>query len=215
MKIDRRVVLGILLAGLLFFTGILLRDFLLANFVKPIALLLWAGNRLISSINQSAYWAGLILVLLLISLLRFSWQPAIYETDKPGNENDSLYSVRQWRTLILLTSDEADRLNFLKNSLRTLLTDIYAARSPSQAPWKIYEDFAQGDIRLPVSIREFLMLDPSAKARPTVIQRLQHLSQAPARLVRHWTKQDRAEYYQSIAEVISFLEKQLENEDEQ
>lgn len=63
MKIDRRVIIGVLLAGLLFLTGFLLRDFLLMNIVKPMALLLWIGNRLLSSIDQVAYWVGLILVL--------------------------------------------------------------------------------------------------------------------------------------------------------
>jgi hypothetical protein len=81
--------------------------------------------------------------------------------------------------------------------------------------WQIYEDFEQGDIRLPDPIRKFLALYPPSKTPPTLKQRLQRHSQAPARLARRWTKQDQAEYYQSIAEVISFMEKQLENEDEQ
>ncbi len=215
MNIIRRFVIGILLAGALFLAGILLRGFLLANFVKPVALLLWIGNRLIASIDQAAYWAGLVLVLIFISLWRFSRQTAIHEVDRSGNGNATLYSFRHWRTLILLTSDEADRLNFLKRSLGTLLIDVYAARQPSHMAWKIYEDIEQGDIRLPESIRKFLMLDPPSPARPTLTQRLQRLSQAPARFIRHRTKQDRAEYYQSIAEVITFLEQQRENEDEQ
>jgi len=212
MKIDRRVVFCILMAGLLFLAGILLRDFLLANFVKPIALMLWTCNRLIASIDQTAYWAGLILVLILISLLRLSRQQVIQEVDHTGRENATLDSIRYWRALILLTSNESDRLNFLKNPLQTLLKDIYALRPHSQVSGKTDEDFEQGAMMLPDSIREFLKIDPPSNVHPNLMQRPR---QAPIGFVRHWVKQDQTEYYQSIAEVISFMEKQLENEDEQ
>ncbi len=215
MKINRRFVFGLLVIVLLFLTGFLLRDFLLENFVKPIALLLWIGNRLIASIDQAAYWIGLILVLVFISLLRVMRRPVTYEVDSSDRENVTLSSIRHWRTLILLTTDETGRLNLLKNALQVLLKDLYASKDPTQARWKIYEDVERGDITLPESIREFLMLDPPPNARPTPLHLLQRLGQAPARLVRHWTGQEQAEYYQSIAEVISFMEQQLENEDEQ
>jgi hypothetical protein len=212
MKISRRVVFGILLAGVLFFTAILLRDFLLENFVKPIALLLWTGNRLIASIDQSVYWAGLILVLIGISLLRFSTQQGIPEVDDTENGNATLDRIRYWRTLILLTSNEPHRLNFLKNAMQKLMFDIYASQQPSQVPWKIYQDIEQGDIILPGSISEFLLLGRSRNDRPNIIQRLR---QARRKRVLHWQKQGAAEYYQSIAEVISFMEKELEKNDDE
>lgn len=212
---DRRLGLGLLLAGLLFCAGFLLRDFLLAGFVRPMALLLWIGNRLIATVDQTAYWAGLILLLAFASLLRLSKQTTTYKVRHAENENATLFSIRHWRTLILLTSDETDRLNFLKQSLQRLLKDIYAAKEPSQVPWKIDEDIEQGNIRLPGTVQEFLMLAPPAQAPPTLAQRLRRLGQGPARWYRHWTKQDVTEYYQSIAEVISLMEKELENEDEQ
>lgn len=200
MNTNRRLVLGILLTGLLFLTGFLLRDFLLANIVKPMALLLWAGNRLIASIDQAAYWIGLILVLVFIGLARLTRQPVIDVVEPTKNESATLNSIRHWRTLILLSSSEPDKLDYLKPSLQTLLKALHAAREPSQALWRIHENIEQGDIRLPDSIREYLLLDPPAKTRPSLVRRLK--------------KQSQAEYYQSIAEVVSYLEKQLENEDE-
>ncbi len=215
MKIDRRVVLGLLLIGLIFSAGFLLRDFLLANLVKPMALLLWMGSRLIASIDQLTYWAGLILALLLISLPRLLRRQPGPEESRAGNATGTLYSIRHWRTLILLNTNEADRLNYLKNSLRTLLNDLYASRESSQVSLNTHDDIAQGDTRLPDSIREFLLLSPPSEAMTTQAQPWQRLSRAPARFFRRRTKQDQAKYYQSIEEVISFMEKQLENEDEQ
>jgi hypothetical protein len=215
MKIHRRVVFGILLAALLFFTAFLLRDFLLENFVKPIALLLWSGNRLIASIDQSTYWAGLILVLICFSLLRFLRRNVIQEVEHAENGNATLDRIRYWRTLILLTTHQSGRFNFLKNALQKLMKDIYAAKQSSQAPWKIHQDIEQGDMLLPDSISAFLLLGPSNNAPPNSMQRLQRLLQAPTRQVRHWQKQDEAEYYQSIDEVISFMEKELEKDDDQ
>lgn len=214
MKINRWVGIGILVSGVLLLAGILLRDFLLVNFVQPMALMLWVGRRVIISIDQSVYWAGLILAVTFITLLRLSKQQTIHETEHPHSGNATLNNMGHWRTLILLTSDETDQLNFLKHSMRTLLKDIYASKSPSLVPWKIYQGVEEGDISVPESIRNFLMLDPVPKPPPNLIERLRRFIQSPFGWGRRWTRQYQADYYRNIAESISFMENELENEDD-
>lgn len=215
MKTGRRVRLGVILAGLLLLAGFLLRGWLLAHFVRPMALLLWSGSRLAAAIDQSSYWVGLILGLIAAVLVRLLRQQALLEGEPAENGNATLHSIGHWRTLILLTSSESDRLNLLKNAMQKLLKEIYASKQPSERPWKIYQEVEQGEVTLPGRVRKFLMLDPPNETRPTLMQQLRRASQAPVGKGRRWTKQERDAYYQSIAEVISFMETELENEDGQ
>jgi hypothetical protein len=215
MKISRRMVVGILLAGLVLAAGFLLRSVILENFVRPVALLLWVVNRLLASVDQVVYWVGLILAALFITLSRIAARPMDLGEIHYTAENATLQNMNQWRALILLTRDETDRPNPLRQSLASLLKNVYASKQPNQVPWEVNEALERGDIPLPEPIRAFLMIHQAQNTRPSWLQRVRHISQLPSRWVRHWTGQDVTDYYSSIAEVISFMEKQLESDDDE
>lgn len=213
MKISRRAVLGILLFGLLLLTGILLRSAILENFVRPVALLLWMTNRVFASVDQVVYWFMLILIILFITFTRITISTKNLETFTHSAASSTLENMNLWRTMILTTQDETVRKNLLRQSLANLLRDVYASKQPHRAPWEIYDALEQGEIPLPDSLRDFLLLNQ--KQPPSLIQRLQHAIQAPSRWVHHWTGQDVRDYYASIEEVIAFMEKKLESEDDE
>lgn len=217
MKITWRTGLGILLVGLILMVGFLLRSVILEDFVKPIALLLWTGNRLLASVDQIVYWIGLLLAALFVTFVRMAIH-ALQPTDPAmihyTSANTVLKKVVEWRTTILLTHDETDQPNHLRRSLLNLLKDVYASKRPNLVPREVYEAFEKGDIPLPQQIRTFFFLNPAPNTRPSLLQRLSQFSQVPGKWVRHWKKQDIADYYSSIDEVISFMEQQLESEDD-
>lgn len=217
MKISRRAVLGILLTGLFMIVGVLLRSAILENFVKPIALLLWTVNRLLASVDQIVYWIGLILIGMFITFLRAAFhtlQPIDQRTIHYGGKNATLRTVDQWRIMILLTLDETDQPNHLRRNLMNLLKDVYASKQPHLVPWEVYQTLERGDIPLPEQVKAFFFQNQSQAARPSLFDRLQQLSKVPGKWVRHWKGQDVADYYASIEEVITFMEQQLEHEDD-
>lgn len=213
MNNSRRTIFGILLFGLILLTGILLRSVILEYFVRPMALLLWMINRVFISVDQVVYWFGLILVILFIIFTRITIGTKDMETFYHFTGYSALENIHQWRTMILTTQEQADQKNLLKQSLANLLKDVYASKQPNRAPWEIYDALEQGDIPLPDSIRTFLMLNQ--KEPPSLIQRMGQIIQAPIGWVHHWTGQDVRDYYASIEEVIVFMEKKLESEDDE
>lgn len=217
MKISWRVGSGILLVGLILMVGFLLRSVILESFVQPVALLLWTGNRLLASLDQAVYWIGLILVGLLVTFIRMAihaLQPIDHTMIHYSSGNTVMKKVDEWRTTILLTLDETDQPNHLRQSLLTLLKDVYTSKQPNRVAREIYEAFERGDISLPQQIQAFFFLNQAQNTRTSLFQRLNQLSRLPGKWVRHWKKQDIADYYSSIDEVISFMEQQVESEDD-
>lgn len=215
MKISRKTALGILLTILILLAGILLRSFLQENLVKPIALLLWVMRRVFDSVDQVVYWVGLIMGGLFLAILRLAPQPMDIETVRHSSGNATLKNMNQWRTLMMLTRDETDRPNLLRQNLTSLLKDLYASKQPNLVPWEVYAALERGDIPLPEATRAFLMIGQNPNARPSLRQRFVSISRLPGKWLRHWTGQDVADYYSSIADVISLMEKSLESENDE
>lgn len=215
MKRSRQILFGILLLILLFLAGILLRSVIQEAIVKPVALLLWVGRRLLASIDQVVYWTGLILIGLFLAIVRMIAPPTDMGATGNSGGHNLLKDMHQWRNLILMTRNETAHPNLLTQNLATLLKNVYASRQPNLIPWQVYDALDQGDIPLPDSIRAFLSINPVENHQISLLQRLQRIRMAPGRWVRHWTRQDVSDYYASITEVISFLEQQLESEDDE
>lgn len=213
MKLSPRISLVILLLGLALFVGILFRAFILDNFVTPVALVLWAFWRLLLSVDQVVYWGVLIAaagVYTFTRLFFFVRGPITVEPTTPSDTNTTLQHINYWRTLIYLTQDETEKYNSLRRDLCRMLVDRYASQQVEAAHFKVYEAVQQRQIPLPEDIYAFLFPAEPAGAQRSFRRILSTLKQIPRRRIRHWTGREVAEYYQSIEDVIRFMESTLE-----
>jgi hypothetical protein len=213
MKIPRRASRIALLLGLFLFLGVLFPSFIVDNFVTPVALVLWLFWRILRSVDQGIYWSLLIFSVLgyaFVRLFRLAQDPAILEQTLPSDSNAALEQINSWRISIRLTSDETEKFNSLKRKLGQMLVTMYASKQPETAPFEIYAALQRHQIPLPEHIDAFLYPAEPSGARRSLKQVLHTIRDAPRKRVRRWTGRDVAEYYQSIEDVISFMESSLE-----
>ena len=216
MKKSQRILLVFLILGLLLCLGILFRDFILDNLVRPISLLLWILQRVLQSVDQNVYWGVLLFAGLIFVLLRLGRGPTIEERTPPPDTFSALENVKYWRTAIMVTHDETTEVNVLKRYLGKMLATAYAVREPGRANLEIYNALKLRQIPLPEPVYTFLFPGSLPASGKTFRQVLQSIRQAPRRWAHRWSGRDLQEYYQSIEEVLAFIESTLEvkNEDE-
>jgi hypothetical protein len=202
-----------LLVGLVLLLGFLFPSFVMDNFVTPVALVLWLFWRIVRSVDQTIYWGWLIFSALVYAIIRFVRRiqaPAAFEQTRPSDLGVTLERVIYWRRSIHLTRDEIEKFNFVKRNLGKMLVTMYASKQPEVVPFEIHAALEQREIPLPEHIYAFLFPAEPSGARRSFRQILLTLKQIPRKRVRHWTGRDVAEYYQSIEEVITFMESALE-----
>jgi hypothetical protein len=215
MKLSPRTSLVILLLGLALILGILFRAFIQDNFVTPVALVIWAIWRLLLTVDQNVYWGWLIIAAGTYAVTRLaslSRDPLAAEPTSPPDTNATLEQVNYWRTSMYLTQDETEKPNSLRRDLAKMLVDLYASKQHEAVHFKIYEALQQRQIPLPDDIYAFLFPAEPGKGKRSFRRILSNLKQLPRRRIRHWTGRDVADYYQSIEDVIRFMETALETQ---
>lgn len=120
-------------------------------------------------------------------------------------------NLSYWRDAILFTCDEIDRDNILKQNLGKMLASIYTAQQPGIANIDIYSALHRRELILPKNIYAFLFPAEDAKASRSFASRLGALQRSFRNLIRRLSRRDVAEYYQSIDEVLTFMEMTIED----
>jgi hypothetical protein len=213
MKFSRRTSLLMLLAGLILFGGILLRSVILDNLVTPIALVAWAVWRVLQSVDQTFYWGLLTLSALLmglVRLVRLTEAPIGLEQTSPPDSNATLERIDYWRTSIRLTGLETSKSNILEHNLAEMLAALYASQQSQTPSFEIYNALKRRQRPLPETIYAFLFGAESSSSRRSIKQILQAIGDMPRRRIRRWTGRETAAYYQSLEQVLTFMESSLE-----
>lgn len=210
MKLPRRTSLIVLLLGFSLLLGVLFRSFILDNFVRPVALVFWLIWRILLSVNQQIYWGLLIASALVYTFFRLAQGLVDIKPTPPSDSNLTLYNVDYWRTSIQLTADKNEKVNILKQNLGEMLTAMYTSRQSEAPHWEVYEALRQRQIPLPDHIYAFLFPAKPLGGRRSFQQVLQTIWQALRKWARRWKGRDVAEYYQSIEEVLTFMESSME-----
>ncbi len=130
MTLSRRAALVLLLLGLSLLLGFFFRSFLLENFIRPVALVFVLLQRTVHSVDQHVYWYLLIASAVIYLFVRFALTLTAPPPETPAESNVTLDSINQWRVLIPLADEAADRPNILKQNLGRILTTIYSSRAP-------------------------------------------------------------------------------------
>jgi len=210
MKLSRRITLIVLILGLLFFLVILFRSFILENFVRPVSLMFWMGLRVLQSIDQNVIWGLVLFFAVILLLLRLGSEPATFDRTEPPATNTTLENVKYWRTAIMVTHDEITELNVLKRYLGKMLASAYAVKQPGSANLEIYNALKQRSIPLPEPVYAFLFPDAPPAARRSFRRFLAAIRDFPKKWSRRWSGRDVQEYYETIEEVLAYIETTLE-----
>ncbi len=211
MRVSRRISLVVLLLALAF-PVLLFPSFIQDNIVTPVALMLWLFWRIVQSVDQAAYWVLLILLIVGYFFARvLRWIPEASAVESPSiiSSNAMLERINYWRHSIRLGS-EAPETGTPEHDLGKLLATLYAAKQPEAVQFEIYDDLKSRKIPLPEPIHAFLFPPEPDWSRRSLKQILARIRDIAQRRVRRWTGRETAEYYDSLDQVIEFMESSLE-----
>jgi hypothetical protein len=212
-----RIVLAIALPGALLVYMLCNPQLVLQGVILPAATVLWLVLRtFVLSIDQRIYWWGLIALasfgsfMLLLhgtvsravprSFARTSWDPA-----------------RRWKDAIHLGRSSAPSQDGFRQSLAWLLSSLYASPRPGGETYQVRLAIQEKRIPVPPGVHHFLFTStrprtppPSFFANPRAC--VQETLESLWENVRNRSPRRRrsADYFRSAAEVLSFIETELE-----
>jgi hypothetical protein len=202
-----------LFLGLILLVGLLFPSFIQDTFVTPLALVLWLVWRILQSVDQKIYWILLVcsvLIYFLTRLYRSIPEPPAFEKASATYPNAALERIDYWKTLIQLTAMETSAPSIMQDSLAKLLAALYASRQPDAVLYEIYDALKLRQVPLPESIGVFLFPEKTTGVRRSFKRRLQAVWNVPRRQIRRWTGRETADYYQTLEQVIDYMESILE-----
>lgn len=210
MTTSRRLAWLLLILGVSLFLGILFRDLILTNFVRPMAVVLMLVWRLILSVHQALYWGLLILAFSCVALYRLVKAAVAAEENPPEPSETTLRSIGYWQASLLATGVDNWASLALKRELARILVAIYGSQQPDARLYDLREALRSKRIPLPPKIHAFLFPGESERTERPWRRRLRHLVEAPRRWARQWTGRDKAEYYQTVEETLAYMETLME-----
>jgi len=181
----------------------------------PIAFVLLLCWRIVQSVDQQVYWVGLIFLVVfygLIRLYRWAYGVDTFKQTQSLDLNATLEQISYWQTSIRLTDYKIDRSNILEHSLAKMLAAVYASKQLHVTQYEIYSALEQRQMPLPEPVYTFLFPAQSSGAKRSIKQILRSLRDIPRKRIRRWTGRERAEYYQLLDQVLTFMESVMENE---
>lgn len=211
MTLSTRTTLVMLSFGLLLLSAILFRSFILDYLAPPIALVLWVFWRFVCTIDQTVYWFVLIMSALfagLVHLVRVLEKQSVHEPTLPADYNATLERIRYWRDSVRLA--RLGKFNILENHLGKMLAEIYTSQQPNAVYFEVYAALEAHHLPLPQPIDTFLFPAKPPGSRRPFRRILQTIWNWPPKQIRRWTGREVAEYYQSLEQVITYMEASLE-----
>lgn len=212
MTLSRRTSLILIIMGFLFLLGILFRDFLLDNFIHPVALVLWIFWRFLQSFDQNTCWGVLVLGILVFAFYRLiEERPSRTEEKTLASSNATLERMNYWRAMILTSRHGTVVPNiFLKPFLAKMLATLYTSKQTGADYSDIYSALKEKIIPLPAGMHDFLFPGEFHGSRRSIAYRLNMIRQYLSKELRRQADHDIADYYLSIEEVLNYMEKLME-----
>jgi hypothetical protein len=151
----KKYVRPFLVLGLFLGLAINFRSFIMINIIEPIAIMLWASWRIISSVNQNIYW---IILIIFCSILMVRLIP-VGNDDSSNFGNNFKYSsqsrVEYWQSLISNALMGKDEFEYLRDNLKKLLISLIALEERSKQTNAEDAD-SLSQIPLPIAIHDFI-----------------------------------------------------------
>jgi hypothetical protein len=215
MKTPWRIFL-LLLVSLVIFLGVFYTPFVVNNILMPLALVFWLFLRtFFLHIDQKNYWVLLIFVGMILALYHLMRQTLLkteaeeqVEAPPPNSIADE---INHWLIEISNSEISERERRAARWELIDLMVSLYTPRHRETTPAETLEALQQRQIPLPEPIYQFLFAELINETKLPPLRRALHFIQhAPRQWVRKWTGREKAEFYQSIEDILSFIENSLE-----
>lgn len=211
MSISKRVIVSSLVAAIVLFAGLLFWPFIFNNIIEPTAVAVWLLLRfLVLSIDQKYFWYAVIslAVIFLFRLLR--QEQSASQSDAYQDTNATILNIGYWRVLFTYNDQDVRDEKILQRELTHLVTSLYASKQSTSNDFHVHDALRQGKFPLPENIHSFLFAPEPEKAGGPLKRFLQSIPNNLRKWIRQWTGREKAEYYQTIEEVLNFLETSME-----
>jgi hypothetical protein len=217
----------VIAAALLVLLGLIFRRELLNYLIAPVAIALWFLLRItVLVIDQEIYWAMLLLLIGLFAARRLvRW--GMRAQDSAGIEpqpasNRTLDRVLFWERQLGPEITATRVPGTSRRELKWLLVSIIGLERRRMLPFQIDQALRQRGIPLPDTIYSFLYEDGAPAPRPGFAQdpigflvKLAHsILHVPARLFRHRSGREAADYRRSVEDMLALMETMLEMNDD-
>ncbi len=204
-----------LLVGLCLLLAILFRSFILEYLAAPFALVLWVFWRLLQSVDQTLYWILLILLALLAGLARLirllENKSAVLELTSQSGSSAVLERIHYWRESIRLACFRTTGSHTVENNLGKMVAEVYASQQPNIAYFEVYAALKEHQLPLPKPIDAFLFPSELPASGQSFKRVFLTIWDMPRKQIRQWTGREVADYYQSLEQVLTFIESSLEH----
>ena len=158
MKIVRRTLISISILLCVLIAMIVFHEFFLTAVIQPLAFLIWAVIRILSSVHQKVYWTILVLisfVFLIRVLPDKSSHYSKYKEIANGNLNEGYL---HWRAVFYNRLGEKDRQKQIRSQLTNLLLNACAVHE-QQELLQVQKRFKNHELDLPQEIYDFLLTE--------------------------------------------------------
>jgi hypothetical protein len=210
MKVSRRTSLTIILIVLLVCLGVLFRAFLFTNVVRPLALVLWLFWQILLSFDQRVTWGLLLFAAVVYVFIRVVQRLTAGEEPPPPASNVTLEKIHYWRLSMRLTAENVGKANLLKNNLKRMLASLFTSKQTEAPYWEIEDALRYRRIPLPEPVHAFLFPEPPREGRRSLWEILESIRKVLVKWARRRSGRATAEYYESIEEVLTFMESAME-----
>lgn len=210
MKRSPRVAWLLLLSGAALLLGLLFRTFLFEEVVVPVAIMMLMLWRLLLSVHQALYWGAVIALALGLVFRRLRRVAGRGETPSEGRLGPIPKFIDYWRLPLELADSEDPPDVGLKSELRHILVSVSAVNQPGTAPFAVFEALRLRRLPLPDPLHRFMFGNEADPKDPTWRKWARELAAAPGRWLRRWTGRDKAAFFQSVEETLTYLESLME-----
>jgi hypothetical protein len=152
----------------------------------------------------------MILVALVILIRILSAVQPIPPIGESLGSNETINSIGLWRNRFRLNDSTPSDEKTLRSELTHMLASFYASKSHTKTAFGYYEALQKGIIPLPEHINAFLFPEETRETGHSIKRLLQTIRKTPRTWIRRWTRQEQAEHYRMIDEVLNFMETSLE-----
>jgi hypothetical protein len=201
--------------SLVILLGVFYARFILDQILTPIALAVWLFLRLsILPIDQKYYWFFLIFVVAMLAIYQLSQILLTARAEEPAElaeSNAMLNEINNWNFGIQNFDSPAMDRRTIQQELASLLVLLHASRKSGTTRYETLMALKQRQIPLPEHVYRFVFTNLEDEAeRPPVQRFLRAIQNAPRKWVRRWTGREKAQTYQSIENILSYIERSLE-----
>jgi hypothetical protein len=216
MKTSQRYLPIAIILGMVILACIIFEPFVMNEILVPIGAAIWLLLRIfVLSVDQVYYWVGLIVLGFVFVVFRFIHHlinhPAPLRMQSSPDPSLALMNAEAWRNRIELAAGGSAEQAILKRELAWLLVSMYTHRRAGSAYLEVYEPLRQRKIPLPDRVWSFIFEKEPPERKPGLVRSIRAAFQTR---LQKWSGRETAEYYQAVAEVLTFLETSLEMNDD-